>query len=281
VAFRGLRGSHGCGISFRHDEEPGRCLEISVKLAQAGITDDAQGLFTFAFAGSVPSDLASGEVRVPETMSLSLTGTGVETIGASFTMGVYDPQRGTLGGTLYAANMVMSSASLGSAVAARPRAHGVAIVGSSLRLSAVTLSDNPAAGELSGTMTVGGDSSWPKSINMTGSEVPFLVLSGPCELSEGGRCVGRPGRYDPDERCVILVGGSGGVLGPCTVFGTGCPASNCPGSEPHIDALRLPDGSTHSGSDFPSGVTGDTLSWLSAGWYQGSWSPRGWVVCFA
>jgi hypothetical protein len=100
VAFRGLRGSHGCGISFRHDEEPGRCLEISVKLAQAGITDDAQGLFTFAFAGSVPSDLASGEVRVPETMSLSLTGTGVETIGASFTMGVYDPQRGTLGGTL-------------------------------------------------------------------------------------------------------------------------------------------------------------------------------------
>ena len=156
MAFRGLRGSHGCGISFRHDEEPGRCLEISVKLAQAGITDDAQGLFTFAFAGSVPSDLASGEVRVPETMSLSLTGTGVETIGASFTMGVYDPQRGTLGGTLDAANMVMGSASLGSAVAARPRAHGVAIVGSSLRLSAVTLSDNPAAGELSGTMTVGG-----------------------------------------------------------------------------------------------------------------------------
>jgi hypothetical protein len=75
----------------------------------------------------------------------------------------------------------------------------------------------------------------------------FTVISGPCTLSDGVRCVGRwPGGYGPNEYCHIMAGS--GVLGGCLVF--------------HIstdttyggDYLILSDGSRHDGGDCPAGA---------------------------
>jgi hypothetical protein len=61
---------------FRHDEEPTRCLPISVTLEAAGFVDSAAGLFTVTLAdGSVPRDLASGSLQIPSTAALTLVGT--------------------------------------------------------------------------------------------------------------------------------------------------------------------------------------------------------------
>ena len=97
------RGSY----TFQHDTDEARCNLDTVSLKQAGFTADAKGLFAFTFAGSVPSDLGSGEVTVPATASLSLTGTGVETIGASFT--VSGGTLGLTGFTLTAPSLTLSS----------------------------------------------------------------------------------------------------------------------------------------------------------------------------
>ena len=83
----------------------------------------------------------------------------------------------------------------------------------------------------------------------------------PCAVSEGGRCVGRPGGYLPNEACEIAVGGGGGVLGACGVFDT------------YLDRVTLPDGSRHYGSDCPAGAllaAGGSVGWASDGSYQGS-----------
>jgi hypothetical protein len=260
--------------SFRHDEEQGRCLENSVTLAQAGFTDEAQGLFSFTFAGSVPSDLVGGEMTVPQTASLSLAGTGAETIGASFSV---------TGGSLSVAGMAMSQASLGSA-------QGGAGAGSTLRLAAVTVPEAPGAGELTGTMTVGADGSTTSEPADMLEEVlaawpHFTVISGPCAVSEGGRCVGRPGGYLPSEVCEIAVGGGGGVLGPCGVFDT---------ENSDYDYVTLPDGSRHGGSDCPAGAVlaaGGSVGWASDRSYQGHGGNGlpvsedglggGWQICFA
>jgi len=46
----------------------------------------------------------------------------------------------------------------------------------------------------------------------------FSVLSGPCTISDSGRCVGRPGGYLPNEDCDIVVVGEGGTTSGCPVF---------------------------------------------------------------
>ena len=81
-------GSCVCGddhYAFQLNEEPTRCLAM-VTMQAAGFTADSTGIFSFKFSGSIPSDLKSGAVTVPATAALSLTGTGAETIGASFTV---------------------------------------------------------------------------------------------------------------------------------------------------------------------------------------------------
>ena len=96
----------------------------------------------------------------------------------------------------------------------------------------------------------------------------FTVSSGPCEVSEGGQCVGRPNGYGPSESCTIIVG-AGGLLGECSVFDT----MDYVRTSSVGDALTLPDGSTHSGSDCPVGVAlapGDTMSWESDDRWQGT-----------
>eukprot|EP01045_Picozoa_sp_COSAG04_P007571 COSAG04_NODE_398_length_14962_cov_39.977461_14_plen_446_part_00 len=98
----------------------------------------------------------------------------------------------------------------------------------------------------------------------------FIVTSGftTCSVSNGGRCVGRPRGYGPDEDCAITVGGGGGgVLGPCPVFDTWESPSN-----PCCDSVTLPGG--HYGrSDCPEGaalVPGDAIAWHSDGNNQGT-----------
>ena len=148
--------------------------------------------------------------------------------------------------------------------------------GSTLRLSEVTVSEATDADQLTGTMTVGADGSmaidsatpWPDWL-LPGY---FTVSDGPCAVSEGGRCVGRPGGYLPRESCLINVGGNGGVLGPCSEFDT----------EREFDYVELPPhdrSSRHSGSDCPVGevlASGDHLTWTS----DASSEHFGWQICF-
>jgi hypothetical protein len=137
--------------------------------------------------------------------------------------------------------------------------------GSTLRLAAVTVPEAPEGDELTGTMTVAADGSKATDPPSFGFPPSFVVISGPCAVSEGGRCVGRPGGYLPSEHCEIAVAGGGGVLGACGVFDTD-PYNN--------DPVTLPDGSSHSGSDCPAGAVlaaGGSVGWASDGGYQGNY----------
>jgi hypothetical protein len=130
----------------------------------------------------------------------------------------------------------------------------------------------------------------------------FTVSSGPCAVSDGGRCVGRAGGYLSSEACAITVGG-GGMLGACGVFDTDSYYPGHPGLPG--DAITMPDGSTHYGSECPVGallLPGDSVGWASDEIWQGSvgnwdngcaangmcglpYSSRGlgggWQICFA
>jgi hypothetical protein len=115
-------------------------------------------------------------------------------------------------------------------------------------------------------MTVGADGSRATDPPRFGQQNPgtFTVSSGPCAVSEGGRCVGRPGGYLRNEACEIAVGGVGGALGACGVFDT---------EEVQYDYVTLPDGSMHGGSDCPAGAVlppGGAVGWHSDGDHQGN-----------
>ena len=122
----------------------------------------------------------------------------------------------------------------------------------------------PDQGALTGTATVGAGGSTaidPGGWGLTGAP-KFLVLSGPCTVSESGRCVGRARGYTPDEACAIVVGGGLGVLEPCGVFDTVMD-----------DYVTLPDGSRHHNADCPAGVAlspGGAVGWASDSQFQGS-----------
>eukprot|EP01046_Picozoa_sp_COSAG06_P004741 COSAG06_NODE_203_length_20332_cov_14.679978_9_plen_222_part_00 len=197
----------------------------------------------------------------------------------------------TAGGSLSLASMAVPAAVL---AAAQNQLSGA---GSTLRLAAVTVPESPDWGELTGTMTVGADGSKatdPPGFGATGGI--FTVSSGPCVVSEGGRCVGRPGGYLPSEACEIAVSGAGGVLGACGVFDT----------EACCDVVTLPDGSSHYGSHCPAGAVlaaGGSVGWTSDTASQGNhgggydngcdakglcglaYTPNGlgggWQICFA
>ena len=110
--------------------------------------------------------------------------------------------------------------------------------------------------------------SWTAEGSLGFGSPVFSVTSGPCMMSDGGRCVGRAEGYGPNEGCAVAVGGTGGgVLGPCAVFDT------WNGN----DHVMLP-GARRYHSDCPVGATlvaGDALSWASNEAYQGSVGCRG------
>jgi hypothetical protein len=104
----------------------------------------------------------------------------------------------------------------------------------------------------------------------------FVVNSGPCVVTQGGRCAGRPGGYYPDESCSIEVL-VGGILGPCPTFDTGgCndvvtlpghPASCSSNACACNDQSHMFDN-----GECPVGeilVTGDIVNWQSDGSSQG------------
>ena len=124
--------------------------------------------------------------------------------------------------------------------------------------------ERPEWGALMGTATVAAEGESPTFDPPTlFGEGPFVVISGPCTLSEGGRCVGRwPGGYGPNKDCAIVVAGSNGVLGACPVFDMW-----------DDDAVTLPSGERHFYSDCPRGATvapGGIITWQSNQFHQGS-----------
>ncbi len=140
-------------------------------------------------------------------------------------------------------------------------------VGSTLQLTAVTLSGSPDAPPLMGTMSVAADGSKivdPPAFGYSGPH--FLVTAGPC-VAYGG-CVGRPQGYLPNEACTMRVVGAAGILGSCGVFDM---------EDVAYDAVELPT-REYGGSDCPSGVAlqaDDTVRWHSDDRNQGSVGHRG------
>ena len=167
-----------------------------------------------------------------------------------------------------------------------------------LSSATVTLTERPDRGYLTrlpdGALTgrVMAAADGPPVLDPPGFIPPptFTVLSGPCTVAEGGRCVGRwPGGYLPSEDCEIAVAGVPGALGPCPVFDT-----DGDSLDGHGDSLTLPDGSRHFGADCPAGAAlaaGQRLAWHSDHYNQGNnrnglpfshdGAGGGWQVCFA
>ena len=90
----------------------------------------------------------------------------------------------------------------------------------------------------------------------------------PCEMSQGGRCVGRAHGYGGDEECMISVSGGGGTLAACSVFDIDVDATG----GAFTDYVTLP-GVPHAALDCPEGVSlvsGHTLEWHSDGFGQGN-----------
>jgi hypothetical protein len=101
----------------------------------------------------------------------------------------------------------------------------------------------------------------------------FVVVQGPCTVSEGGRCVGRPHGYQSNEACEIVVAGQSGTIGSC-------PNQNLAMS--YGDWITTPDGVDH-GRSCPQGTTlpeGSRLQWRSdsVGVCEGGCR---WQYCFA
>ena len=101
-----------------------------------------------------------------------------------------------------------------------------------------------------------------------GTTGSFRVDSGPCELLQGGSCVGRPSGYGNSESCSIAVTASS-TLGACPVFTT----------ETGYDFLNI-GGVNYHGTSCPTGasvLSGSTISWRS----DGSVAGDGWEICAA
>jgi hypothetical protein len=208
----------------------------------------------------------------------------------------------TGGGSLSLANMVLPALTTTLA--------GLSGAGSRLALDLVTVPEHPELGVMTGTVTAGaGEARWvldpPGLLPLDLLPPTFTVVSGPCTLAQGGRCVGRwPGGYLPSEACEIAVGGGGsGALGPCPVFDTdGGDVLVRPGRPGRLSALSVflyksvlygvfiwarwalnsqkrrflaravPDGGRHDEAECPAGAVlaaGHTLTWHTDSANQG------------
>jgi hypothetical protein len=187
-----LSVSDGTSVSLRGcgGQLAGLSVADSSFTMDASATTTLGGTISLSNAGAVTLQdktfAAGAQLAVTGGTQLSLSGCTLED-SVSLTT--------TAGGSLSLASMAVPAAVLAAAQAQLSGA------GSTLRLAAVTVPEAPDAGELTGTMTVGADGS-----KVIDSVTPwpgfFAVISGPCAVSEGGRCVGRPARRLPAERGV-------------------------------------------------------------------------------
>eukprot|EP01046_Picozoa_sp_COSAG06_P020233 COSAG06_NODE_1475_length_9337_cov_6.585733_1_plen_429_part_10 len=193
----------------------------------------------------------SGGFDVQARGSLSLTYIGLSP-EASITL--------NSGGSLSVALMAVSVATLSGAMSELGGA------GSSLRFEDITVLEYHYDPAQTVAITVNDDGTKTHEGSLSFGRPVFNVSSGPCEISQGGRCVGRPQGYLPTEDCAITVSGGGGVLAPCSVFdmdGFGSASGDI------VTVL----GQVHSNSDCPTGValsTDNTVSWFSDDFGQGN-----------
>jgi hypothetical protein len=261
-----------------------RSLTVAPSWGSGGFTVQERGSLALAYVTVL------GDLTVLGGAAASLSGCA---LGVSVGLTTSD------GGSL---SLSSTSMPFGVLVAAQAQLSGA---GSTLRLTAVTVPDQPSGGVLTGTATVqadGSKASDPPDWGRSKAVAFFIVSSGPCTVSDGGRCVGRPGGYTGGDRergegeaCAIVVGGGGGVLGACGIFDT----------NDGNDIVTLPDGSAHRGSDCPVGAVlapGDSVRWAAnidnqgnqgAPWdngcadnglcglpYSHSGLGGGWQICF-
>ena len=252
-------------ISISLTVTPGQDVHISGDASLAVAPRWGSGGFTVEERGSLSLtyvDLGASTITVES--GASLTAQGSRFSGALAVSGAASLSGCTLatidlsGGSLSLASMAVPS---GVFSAAKSQLSGA---GSTLRLSAVTLAESPDAGELTGTMAVAADGTKTVEPPNWGRPCAFVVTSGPCTVSDDGRCVGRPDGYMPDEQCAITVVGVGGMcmLGACPVFDMW-----------DDDSVTLPGGSEHYYSDCPVGTAltgGDAVAWSSNNMRQGS-----------
>eukprot|EP01052_Picozoa_sp_SAG31_P021600 SAG31_NODE_1678_length_7548_cov_16.675393_2_plen_910_part_00 len=229
------------------------------------------------------------------TVSFASSGRTVFTVGeaASLSLSYIQVDGGITtvdGGTVSLDSCTMLAVALATALGS------FSGVSSRLALQTITVSEHPEWGVLNGAVTMEADD----MVYDPPGLIPafFVVLSGPCTVTEHGRCVGRwPGGYLPNEACHIAVG-RGGVLGPCPVFDTDGSSL----ADDNGDYVTMPDGSIHGGSLGSGGpgagcpvgatlTTGQILAWHSSGENQGlnrgdglPWSAHGpgggWQFCF-
>ena len=273
--------------AFRHNEEPTRCLPVSVTMFTAGFgtsADTQSGVYEFVFSGDLPAELLpGGTLTVFAGASLSLTGTGPEA--------VIESHLTVEGGSLTISHMTMSAASLRFATTAVGGSYHQA-AGSTLTLVDVAIMETPGAGGMDGVFSMTRDSAninniHPVARNVTSVGAPtFVVNSGPCTLSEAGRCVGMPQGYGPDEDCDITVHGAGG--GTCPIYDL---AANTVGGDDRITLTgyvgvaeygyagtqygQTAGATAFGGSNCPFDVVpvllpGDTLMWHSDHSAQGN-----------
>eukprot|EP01050_Picozoa_sp_SAG11_P015408 SAG11_NODE_1995_length_3950_cov_42.467151_1_plen_638_part_00 len=180
-------------------------------------------------------------------------------------------------------------ATLGSAVSAF-----IEGAGGTLSFATIIVPERPRWGEMTGSITSQAlDDVLARQLILDPPGLPlpglFKVRAGdPCEVLQGGLCVGRwPRGYLPMEECQIEVI-MGGALGPCPVW------DMYDGG----DHLTTPDGVNRSpncdGCDCPVGMqleTGQRLRWISneelQGGDRGGGLPSsrygaggGWQICF-
>ena len=239
--------------------------------ADAGISTDVvirpgqQVLLTGGPGLAVAPSWGSGSFTVQENAALTLAGVR---LGQFVTRCIV-----TGGGSLTLMDLGLPAEALTAIVT---RLNGA---GSSLTLVSVTVPGNANIGALTGTVTsddYGGRTINPQNLN--GAGALLMVLSGPCELAEGGRCAGRPGGYRPNERCDIVAVGDL-VIDSCPVFSIDGQGDEHPG-----DYLETPDGLLHNNGywdgvgnrhndNCPAGLSlqsGQVMHWVSNARDQGA-----------
>eukprot|EP01047_Picozoa_sp_COSAG01_P029171 COSAG01_NODE_1991_length_8696_cov_971.862743_15_plen_323_part_00 len=134
--------------------------------------------------------------------------------------------------------------------------------GSTLNLATIILREDPASVQKTGALRVGASGNATTSppdllYQLSFGSPVFSVTSGPCQLSNGARCVGRPNGYGINERCMIGVSGGGGLLAPPSIFDVdnngfdkimlGCGLGGC---SSHPSAVQLAAGTRGYGAEY-------------------------------